>query len=293
MKATPPGLKVQYGGEVVVADRWESSFGEPWPNKPEVHYRIVYLTTEEAVPKSDLHDPRIAVCVPSALSDDTREALAEYVASNAMLKHYNDREHPTKGSFRDWAKTRRREAMAAVLSAQVAEYRRGTILTQKELGLPATEYFLPVGKTTGKRKDDSTITLQKDRVKREESLASKLLEKAYDAPLFSPSELKKTITDADARKVFHGLFAKTPSGADTGARDNFAAGLGLVAKNDPTQFSPQPGSSVIRVLDRVKTAKDLAIAELVKELCQPPHGLTEDLARLAILSLSAPALLPS
>ncbi len=40
------GLKVQYGGEVVVADRWESAFGDPWTNKPEVHYRIVYLTSE-------------------------------------------------------------------------------------------------------------------------------------------------------------------------------------------------------------------------------------------------------
>ena len=282
VKATPTNLKLQYGGEVVVADRWENLFGEAWANKPEIHFRIVYLTSAAVVPKSDLQDPRIAVCVPAALSEDTREALAEYVACNAMLRHYNDRDHPGKGSFRDWAKSRRREGMAALLSAQVAEYRRGTIVTQKELGLPATEYFLPVGKPTGK-KNDATITLQKDREKREDSLASQLLEKAYDSPLFSPSELKKTITDADARKVFHGLFAKSPSGADTSARDNFAAGLGLVAKKDPTQFAPQPGSAVRRVLSRVQTTKDLSVAEVIKELCQPPHGLTEDLARLALL----------
>ena len=152
------------------------------------------------VPKSDLQDARIAVCVPAALSADTREALSEYVACKAMLKHYNDRDHPSKGAFRDWAKTRRREAMAAVLSAQVAEYRRGTILTQKELGLPATEYFLPVGKPAGKKKDDATITLQKDRAKREESLASELLEKAYDAlssPL--PTSRKHSRTPMPAR----------------------------------------------------------------------------------------------
>ncbi len=283
VKATPPGLKLQYGGEVIVADRWEGLFGEPWPNKPEVHYRIVYLASEAVVPKSELQDPRIAVCVPSALSEDTREALAECVAANAMLNHYNDRDHPGKGEFREWAKARRRESRIALLSAQVSEYRRGIIVTQKELGLPATEYFLPVGKPAGKKKDDSTVTLQKDRARREESLAAKLLEKAYDAPLFSPSELKKALTDADARKIFHGLFAKSRSGADTSARDNFAAGLLLVAKKDPTQFAPQPGSAVRRVLDRVQAAKDLSVAELVKELCQPPHGLTEDLAQLALL----------
>jgi hypothetical protein len=283
VKATPPSLKVQYGGEVVVTDRWESAFGEPWPNKPEVHYRIVYLTSERDVPKSDLLDPRIAVCIPAALSEDTREALAEYVAANAMLRHYNDRDHPGKGAFRDWAKARRREAMTTLLSAQVSEYRRGRIVTLKELGLPATEYFLPVGKPAGKKKDDTSGTLQKDRAKREESLAAKLLEKAYDAPLFSPSELKKSFTDADARKVFHGLFTRNPSGADTSARDNFAAGLLLVAKKDPTQFATQPGSAVRRVLDRVQAAKDLSVADVVRELCQPPHGLTEDLARLALL----------
>jgi hypothetical protein len=27
----------------------------------------------------------------------------------------------------------------------------------------------------------------------------------------------------------------------------------------------------------------LALADLVKELCRPPHGLTEDLVRLAVL----------
>jgi hypothetical protein len=283
VKATPAGLKVQYGGEVVVADRWETSFGMPWPNKPEVHYRIVYLTSGATVPKSDLQDPRIAVCVPAALSEDTREASAEYVACNAMLKHYNDRDHPAKGAFRAWAKARRREAMTGLLSAQVSEYRRGAILTQKELGLPAAEYFLPVGKPAGKKKDDATVSLQKDRTKREESLAAKLLEKAYDAPLFSPGELKKPLTDADARKVFHGLFAKAPSAADTSARDNFAAGLGLVAKKDPRQFAPQPGSAVLRVLDRVKFARDLSVADVIKELGQPPHGLTGDLARLALL----------
>lgn len=267
-KATPPGLKVQYGGEIVVADRWAASFGEPWPNKPEVHFRIVYLTTGNAIPKSELQDPRIAVCCPAPLSEETRDALAEYVACHRMLEHYNDRDHPGKGSFREWAKGRRREAMKTLLGLQSTEFRRGTIVTQKEIGLPANQYFLPAAKNAGRR---------------EEALAAELLEKAYDAPLFTPKEFKKTFSEADARKVFSGLFAKTPSGADTSARDNFAPGLGLVAKNDPGQLAPQPGSAVMRIQERLTAANDIPVADLIKELCRPPHGLTEEIARLTML----------
>jgi hypothetical protein len=267
-KATPRELKVQYGGEVTVADRWQGAFGEPWPNKPEVHFRIVYLTAQADVGKAELLDPRIAVCVPALLHPDTRENLAELVACNAMLVHYSERDYPGKGAFRDWVKMRRRGVMLKILKNQIEEYRRGVIVTQKELGLAATHFFLNAPLACGKR---------------EEALASKLLEKAYDAPLFNPREFKKDFTDSDARKVFHGLIDKSPSTADASARDNFAPGLGLVARNDPGTFAVQPGYAVARVQERVRSAGDVALAELVKELCAPPYGLTEDMTRLAAL----------
>jgi hypothetical protein len=267
-RTTPAGLHVQYGGEIIVADRWDSAFGEPWPNKPEVHFRIVYLTTPAAVNKAELLDPRIAVCVPGEFTEETRENLAEIVGCNLMLNHFNEKEYPGKGAFREWAKGRRREKMALVLASQIAEFRRGAIITQKELGLPASQFFASAPRQHGRREED---------------LAGKLLEKAYDAPLFNPKEFKKNLTENDARKVFHGLCGKTPTNADTSARENFAPGLGLVAKNDLATLAPQPGSAVIRIQERVRSAGDLAVGELVKELCQPPHGLTEDLIRLAML----------
>jgi hypothetical protein len=267
-KATPSGLKVQYGGEVVVADRWQPAHGEPWPNKPEVHFRIVYLTANAPVNKAELLDPRIAVCVPAALSADTRENLAELVACDLMLEQYNDKDYPGETEARERAKTRRHSAVAALLKNQGDEYRRGAIITQKELGLPASHFFTPLPKHHGKR---------------EEALAAQLLEKAYDDPLFNPKEFKKDFSDSDARKVFNGLFGKSPSAADNSARDNFAPGLGLVAKNDLTQLAPQPGSGVVRIQERLRAAGDLAVGELVKELYQPPHGLTEEMVRLGIL----------
>ena len=35
--------KVQYGGEIVVADRWREEFGKEIEN-PDQHFRLVYLT---------------------------------------------------------------------------------------------------------------------------------------------------------------------------------------------------------------------------------------------------------
>ncbi|MGA2262351.1 MAG: hypothetical protein ABSH28_13060, partial [Acidobacteriota bacterium] len=268
VKAIPADLKVQYGGEVIVCDKWQGSFGEAWPNKPEIHFRIVYLTANAKVDKSDLLDPRTALCIPALLSEDTRENLAELVGCNLMLEAYNDRDYPGEGAMRDWAKTRRRTAMAAVLKNQIEEYRRGTIATQKELGLPANQFFMRP---------------QKSRGDREEALASELLENAYDSPLFNPKEFKKDFTDADARKVFHGLFARTPAKADESARDNFAVGMGLVAKNNPAQFALQPNSMVARIQDRAVATGDVGLADLVKEFCQYPYGLTEDMVRLATL----------
>ena len=118
---------------------------------------------------------------------------------------------PVKARFRDWAKARRAvRRWPLFLSAQVAEYRRGTIVTQKELGLPATEYFLPVGKPTGKKDRFDHHTPEGSRQARGVArlqAAGEILRR----PLFSPTELKKSLTDADARKVFHGLFLKSPT----------------------------------------------------------------------------------
>ena len=69
-------------------------------------------------------------------------------------------------------------------------------------------------------------------------MAGRLLEKAYDTPLFNPKELKKEFTDADPKKVFAGLFRKEPAKAEKDAVQNFAGGLELAAKSHPTEFNP-------------------------------------------------------
>jgi hypothetical protein len=49
----------------------------------------------------------------------------------------------------------------------------------------------------------------------------------------------------------------------------------------PLQFdpAPQPGSAVVWVQEKARSVGDVSLADLVKDLCRPPYGLTEDLVR--------------
>ena len=98
---------------------------------------------------------------------------------------------PNQTGLREYAETKRREAVKDILKCQLDEFRRGKVLTQKGYGIPPTEIF-------------------KVSKEREADLGGRLLEKAYDTPLFSPKEFKKDFTDADAKKVYAGLFHKEP-----------------------------------------------------------------------------------
>jgi len=260
---------VVYGGEVIVAQKWESKFGEEIRD-PAIHFRIAYLTEESEVPEKDIEDIRIAVCSPAALSDDTRENLADVVACDDFLREYSDQTHPTAGEDRDRAKGRRQEAIGRILKNQIEECRRGRIVTSKGYGIVADEVFKTAATSRGGR---------------ESELASRVLEKAYDEPLFVAKDFKKDFNDADARKVYHGLFSPVNirSAADNSARDNFGPALGLVKKNNPTEFAPEEGP-VGWIREKLKQADDTALSDLVKDLCRPPYGLTEPMVMLCALA---------
>jgi len=194
--------------------------------------------------------------VPAELSDETRENLADILAYDEMLRKWTD---AGDAAIRDWARTKRHEAVKALLPNHIAEYRRGKVGTAKGIGIQANEVF--------KIASDS-------RTSREDELARQLLEKAYDEPLFQSQEFKKDFQDADARKVLHGLFRpiNSRSSADNSARDNFGAGLGLIAKSNPTDFAAQPGGALGWIQDRMRSQQDVALSDLVNELCRLPTG---------------------
>jgi hypothetical protein len=258
--------KVAYSGEVVVSDRWRDEFGKEIEN-PDQHFRLVYLgrrpeADDEKIGAS-LQDSRIAVIRPDALNEDTRDALADLIAAEQMKRNCAA---PNQAGLRVYAEGKRNEAVEALLKCQLDEYRRGKIITQKGYAIKAIEIFRS---TKG----------------REEDLAGRLLDKAYDTPLFSPKEFKKDFTDADARKVFAGLFHKEPAKAEMDAVQNFAAGLELVKKSHPAEFNPAGSQALARIRDQVKDRTEMAVSELNRSLCRPPYGLTDSMVALYMFSL--------
>ena len=259
-------LKVEYSGQIVVADRWRNEFGDEIKNADE-HFRLVYLAakpteTDDAITAA-LHDPCIGVCRPDILSQATRESLADLLAAEEMKKQCSA---PNQVNLREYADNKRREAVKAILKAQLDEFRRGKVLTKGRYAIQALEIF-------------NTL---KDR---EEVLAGKLLEKAYDTPLFSPKELKKDFTDADARKVFAGLFTKEPANAERDAVQNFGVGLELVVKSHPGQFKPDYSQALGKIRGLLSGEADKPLADIKAVFCCPPYALTEAMVTLYVCAI--------
>jgi hypothetical protein len=258
--------KVEYSGQVVVSDRWRNEFGEEIKNADE-HFRIVYLTSKpsetDAAIGAALQETCVAVCRPDALSTTTRDALADLLAAEEMKKQCAA---PNQGTLREYADGKRRDAVKAILKAQLDEFRRGKVLNKAGYAIQSLEVF----------------STAKDR---EDALAGKLLEKAYDIPLFSPKELKKEFTDTDARKLFAGLFTKEAATAEREAVINFGAGLELAVKSHPGDFRPEHSQAIGKIKQQLTGNADKTLADLKSAFCRPPYALTEAMVCLYAFSM--------
>ncbi|WP_337287272.1 hypothetical protein [Candidatus Methylomirabilis sp.] len=258
--------KVQYTGEVVVANVWRDEFGEEIKNVDQ-HFRLVYMATlpdknDDAITGA-LKDARVAVCRPTALSEETRDALADMIAAEQMKRNC---QAPSQSTLREYAEGKRRDAVKAILKCQQDEFRRGKIITQKSYAIPALEVF-------------------KSAKDREEDLAGRLLEKSYDTPLFTAKELKKEFTDADARKLYGGLFGKEPAKAEKDAILNFGVGMELVVKSHPTEFKPDSSQALAKIREHIEGRDEVPVSDIKSSFCRAPYALTEAMVTLYLLSL--------
>lgn len=258
--------KTQYSGEVVICNHWRAEFGEAIKN-PDQHFRLVYLATmpdvDDAAITAALQDVRIAVARPESLSEPTREALAELLACEQLKRNA---QAPNQSGLRDYAENKRRDAVKAILKCQLDEFRRGKVLTQKGYGIPAAEIF--------KHSKD-----------RESDLAGRLIEKAYDTPLFSPKDMKKDFTDSDAKKLFAGLFHKDAAKAEKDAVLNFGVGLELTVKSHPSDFKPDASQALTKLRTHLGHRADVPLSEIKTAFCAVPYGLTEAMVVLYVCAL--------
>ena len=153
-------------------------------------------------------------------------------------------------------RSKRRDAVKAILKDQLDEFRRGKVLTQKGYGIPTAEIF-KVAKES-----------------READLGGRLVEKAYDTPLFSHRDFKKDFTDADAKKVYAGL---VPQGPGEG-RERRGAELRRGAWNCASSRTPASSGRRSQALASIRThlgdCQDVQLADIKSAFCR--HAVRAD-----------------
>ncbi|MEI6176958.1 MAG: hypothetical protein WCS43_08705 [Verrucomicrobiota bacterium] len=255
---------IAYSGEAVAGTAWRDEWGKTIIQS-DIHFRVVFLTIDGAAKdqaiQSSIQDPRIAVCRIKPLGTETREALADLLAAEKMR-----RDNASSPGLRAYADEKRAEAIKTVLRRQLLEYKACKVLTQADYGIqPINVFAQPSNKT--------------------EEIARALLGKAYDKPLFIPTEIKKPLSDTEARKVYAALFGKEPQKADRDAATNFAPGLELSKKNAPQELRADDSTALKRIRDLMKGKTDVPVKDLRSALCTPPYGLTDWMVQLYVFTL--------
>lgn len=264
-KVTIEFQKVEYLGEVIVARSWRPEYGDPL--KENLHFRLVFLSSNTEFNAKRLKDKRIAVCVPGSLSDSAKEAALNYLSITEMETAYTAKADIEAEEVRQWVKTKKREYVDALLLTQLTQFRDGEVNTQQSLALDEERVF-------------ATDSLQRIF----SSVVRSLLSNAYQSPLFDSSLFKKTLSPNDAKKVFGGLLKADARAAAVSACDNFAVGLGFSKSGSPQVLNPE--RSLIFEFFRKKLEEnngEVAIWKLYREVGAPPYGLIKEILTLNLL----------
>jgi len=263
---------LEYGGEVVVATRWQLDWGLPLPSE-DLHFRIVILTGHrpDAVRAADLQDPRIAVIVPTQLEDEPRAIAADYLAWQNMERHYRDRSGPEAEKMREWLNTKRRTVLGDLLMKQASPYRTATVLTRDGLAIDLREAM-------GLSGTERRITY----------VVERLLAAAYrDLPI-DATKLRSLLRPNDVGKLFGGLFGSRVTSAARAALRNYGVGLGTVHPDRPTGFGPvacQPFDVIRAMLDEYEAqGRELPAWRIYERLSGVPYGLPYPLIQLYLLA---------
>lgn len=258
--------KIEYDGEVILATNWRPDYGEPV--KEGLHFRIIFLTNNTEVKPEELRDPRIAVCIPSELTDGAIEATRNYLTIQKMKEDYSEKSGSEAEEVLEWVKTKEDEVLRELIGKQLGIFKNGSIITQRSLGIDMKKVF-------------STDELEKIFG----NIVSYLLSDAYTSMPFDPTAFKKKFSNRDARNVFEGFFKSEQEPRALSACDNYGLGLGLSRGEEPRKFNPDANKVFEILREKLKLGNgEIKLWKLYQELQAPPYGLTRELITLYLLS---------
>lgn len=261
---------LQYAGEIIVATRWNDDWGITSLGEDQ-HFRIVVMTTETTTPITPnlLHDPRIAVVLPSALSEETLRVAAEYLAWQRMTDEYKNQSGKDAETVREWLASQASTYISHLADSQLGQFRTGQIITRDNLGMSAKEAF-------GAASNDQRFKF----------IVEKLLASAYPQIPIEANLLRNVLTSSEAGKVFEGYFSSNPAQAQTTATRNYGVGLGLSSGDNPARFGPQENNRAIALIKQMldeQQGNELRVWKLFQTLSGIPYGLPYVAIQLELL----------
>jgi hypothetical protein len=262
---------LEYGGQMIVASRWQVDWGLPLP-KDDSHFRLVILSSDAAqsLKAEDLQDPRIAVVYPAPLSDETARAAADWLAWNQMSDDYAESKRTGREAeaAREWLAGQRAALLQRLLDTQRRQYQSGRVITRDGLAISAREAF-------GQPGEDRLLA----------AIAAPLLAAAYPQLPLSWDQLARVLRPAEACRVFNGYFSRSPGTADSAATRNFGVALGLSHPEKPGHFSPQQARALDIIGEMLRERKgELPAWKVLETLSAPPYGLPYVLIQLYLLA---------
>ena len=252
--------KIEYPGEVILARNWRSDYGERI--RENLHFRVVFLTKPVEFDLKEIEDPRIAICIPSELTNAACEEARNYWTLQETQEQYKDKSGSEAEEVREWLAGNKRDIIRNLLNKQISIYRSGKILTARQVGMDLKKVFA-TNRVEGIVK----------------GIVPYLLADAYHNCPINSNAFGKHFKSNDAKKVFDGLF-KGIGGASASACENFAPVLGLSEIEKPQKFNPQESKVFEIITEKFKeNNEELPLWKLYDEL-QNKYGLTKEIVTL-------------
>ena len=277
---------LRYPGEVIRANNWDPAWGEPLTG--ELYFRIVLLLRRQGAPsarRTEVHDPRIAVCTPGAgISRQRGRLTGELTTIRETQALYLTQRDAETELIRTTLRRRQEGLEQQLMSEESLRYSSGSVVSGPErVAYPGNPFvgMDPIGWFDG--------------------IAEWLLSGAYPPGAYPPGanpswpiqsfELPRPFTAEDAAPLFAALFQQ-PGAAPEGLMgvlpevlpeilSDFGPGLGLLQSPDLVPWRDNPVAKLIA--EYLETSPVPAPWQPLHHYLAHQVGLTGPLATLHLL----------
>ena len=261
-----PYQGLQYKGEVILSDQWEPDWGRLLEG--DIYFRIVLLRQRRRVPSEDIHDSRIAVCIPRKGSARGGEHLSKELTSlretQALYLTQRDQESDIIHSY---LRRQQEELESQLASEEASRYSSGHIETPAVLSEGIEDLLAG---------PEPTVWCQK--------LGTALLSWAYPALPLDVSLLPRPLTPEDAPRIYEAIFAPNPE--DRVPLGEFGPGLDLSKPHEPLTFEPEGCQVFQRIRAELENRQEELPWRDIHPMLAHAFGRTWPLATLYLLAFT-------